>query len=125
MKEDTKRLVTGCAWSAVGGAVIWWIIGFSLFGWTLDSTAKQMAREAAATARTEARMPFCVERAKAPAEAKKLAEFKGMTSSYEQGDAVATAGWATFAGSSEADRNVATACAEELLKPAGKQAAGK
>jgi len=125
MKEGSKRLITGCVWSAIGGAVVAMILGFGWGGWVTGGTAKQMANDSASVARTAERTPRCVERAKAPAEVKKLAEFKGMTSSYEQGDAVATAGWATFAGSSEADRNVATACAAELLKPAGKQAAGK
>lgn len=113
------------AWGVVIGIVISMIVGFSWLGWTLGSTAKRMATEAADSARTEVWASFCVKAAQAPAESKKLADLKAITSSYERSDAVAAAGWATFDGSLEPNRNVAEACATALLKPAGKQALGK
>ena len=40
-------------WGAVIGAAIISVLGFSLFGWTLDSTAEKMAKERALTAVVE------------------------------------------------------------------------
>ena len=120
MKEGTKQLVRRCVGSAVCGAVIWWIIGFSLFGWTLDSTAKQMATERAEQAVTAALTPFCVQKATSPSETKKLAAVVAVESSWEQMEAFTKTGWATFPGGTEPNHEVAEACAALVLKTAAK-----
>ena len=69
---------------------------------------------------TAALVPVCLEKSKAdPAGPKKLVALKALTSSYDQRDAVLQGGWATF-GKAEANREVAEACASELLKVAAK-----
>src|SRR2546428_13820764 len=47
------------AWGAIVGAVGMMIIGFSWGGWTLDSTAKSMARDQANTAVGAVLTPLC------------------------------------------------------------------
>jgi hypothetical protein len=47
-------------WGAVIGATVISVLGFSLFGWTLDSIAEKMAKERALTAVVEVLAPICV-----------------------------------------------------------------
>ena len=46
-------------WGAVIAAAVISVLGFSLFGWTLDSTAEKMAKERALTAVVEVLAPIC------------------------------------------------------------------
>jgi hypothetical protein len=108
------------AWGVVIGAILTMIVGFSWGGWTTSGTANRVATERATTAVTAALVPFCLEKSKAdPAGTKKLAALKTLTSSYAQRDAVLEGGWATF-GATEANSDVAEACAAELLKVVAK-----
>jgi hypothetical protein len=68
-------------WGAVIGAAIVWVLGFSIFGWTLHDTAERVARERAQTAVVDALAPICVERFRQQPDAPtKLKEFaKAMT----------------------------------------------
>ena len=62
----------------------------------------------------------CLEKSKAdPASSKKLAELRALSSIWDQREAVIKDGWATV-GPSEANRDVAEACAAELVKVAAK-----
>lgn len=108
------------AWGLVVGSVVTMIVGFSWGGWTTGSGADRLATERSTTAVTAALVPVCLERSKAdPAGAKKLVALKALSSSYDQRDAVVQGGWATF-GASEANRDVAEACASALVKVAEK-----
>jgi hypothetical protein len=103
-------------WGAVIGAVLTMIVGFSWGGWTTSNSANQTAMTRADAAVTAALLPVCLAQQKIdPDRDKKLAELKSKAS-YEQADAVMKAGWATFPGKAEANRNVAEACAAALLK---------
>jgi hypothetical protein len=78
-----------------------------------------MSRAEAAV--TSTLVPFCVAQEKADAATgKKLGELRAITSSYEQTDFVMKAGWATFPGTTDPNRNVAEACASALLKTVAK-----
>ena len=71
-------------WGAVIGAAVISVLGFSLFGWTLDSTAEKMAKERALTAVVEVLAPICAERFQQQADAPaKLKEF-GKASAWER-----------------------------------------
>ena len=106
------------AWGLAIGSVLTMVVGFSWGGWTTSSTARRVADERSTTAVTAALVPVCVERSKAdPSRAKKLVALRALSSSYAQRDAVAEGGWATFGGS-QANTEVADACAVELLKVA-------
>ena len=101
-------------WGAVIGAAIVWVLGFSIFGWTLHDTAERMARERAQTAVVDALAPLCVERFRQQPDAPtKLKEFaKAMT--WDQRSIIEKGGWATMPGADAPNSAVATACAERL-----------
>jgi hypothetical protein len=104
-------------WGAVIGAAVISVLGFSLFGWTLDSTAEKMAKERALTAVVEVLAPICAERFQQQADAPaKLKEF-GKASAWERRSIIEKGGWATVPGTDTPNSAVATACAERLGRP--------
>jgi dienelactone hydrolase len=106
-------------WGVVIGSILTMIVGFSWGGWTTSSTANQLAMKQADAAVTAALVPICLAGEKSDvARAKKLGELTAITSSYEQTEFVMKAGWATFPGKAEPNRDVAEACASQLLKTA-------
>jgi hypothetical protein len=106
-------------WGAVIGSVLTMIVGFGWGGWVTGGTADQFARQQANAAVTSALTPFCLAKAKMdPASAKKLGELRTIEYSYGQQQFVLEAGWASMAGSDEPNRQVAEACASQLLKTA-------
>jgi hypothetical protein len=106
------------AWGFVIGSIITMIVGFSWGGWSTGGTADRVAMERSSAAVTAALVPVCIEKSKAdPARTKKLGALKELTSSYEQRDAVLKGGWASV-GETEGNREVAEACASQLLKVA-------
>ena len=103
-------------WGAILGAVAIMIIGFSWWGWTLGSTAEQMATERASAAVVSLFTPICVESfMKQPDAMAKLAEFQ-QTASWRQSEFVEKGGWATASGSTTPHSAVAKACADQLVK---------
>jgi hypothetical protein len=96
------------------GAVVISVLGFSLFGWTLDNTAERMAKERALTAVIEVLAPICAERFQQQADAAvKLKEFS-KASAWDRRSIIEKGGWATVPGSDTPNSAVATACAERL-----------
>jgi hypothetical protein len=101
-------------WVAVIGAAVISVLGFSLFGWTLDSTAEKMAKERALTAAVEVLAPICAEKFQQQADAPaKLKEF-GKASAWERRSIIEKGGWATVPGTDTPNSAAATACAERL-----------
>jgi hypothetical protein len=101
-------------WGAVIGAAVISVLGFSLFGWTLDSTAEKMAKERALTAVVDVLAPICVERFQQQTDAPaKLKEF-GKASAWDRRSIIEKGGWATVPGTDTPNPAVATACAERL-----------
>ena len=106
-------------WGVIIGSILTMIVGFNWGGWTTSSTANQMAMQRADTAVTAALIPVCLAQQKGDAtKGKKLGELRAITTSYEQTDFVMKSGWATFPGKTEANRDVAEACAAALVKAA-------
>jgi hypothetical protein len=104
-------------WGAVVGAVAMAIVGFSWLGWTLGSTAEQMANARAEAATMTALTPVCVARFNAQADAPtKLAELKKILTSWDQATFIEKGGWATTPGSDKPNSAVAGACAQILGK---------
>jgi hypothetical protein len=113
-------MVKPVAWGFVIGSIFTMIVGFNWGGWTTGSTTDRIATERSTAAVTAALVPVCLEKSKSdPAAVKKLVALKALTSSYDQRDAVVKDGWATI-GAGEANRDVAEACASQLLKVAEK-----
>jgi len=106
-------------WGAVIGCILTMIVGFSWGGWTTQSTANQDAIKRANAAVTATLVPICLAQQKVDAaKGTKLGELKDISSSYEQTEFVMKAGWATFPGKEEPNRDVAEACASDLVKAA-------
>ena len=106
-------------WGGVIGSILTMIVGFSWGGWTTSNTTNQLATSRADAAVTTALVPICLAREKSDAtNGKKLGELKAITTSYEQTDFVMKAGWATFPGKADPNRDVAEACASTLVNPA-------
>jgi hypothetical protein len=115
-----KSWIKPGAWGFVVGGIVTMIVGFSWGGWSTGSTSDRMAMDRSNAAVTAALVPVCLEKSKAdPARTKKLGELKALTSTYEQRDAVLKDGWATV-GESEGNRDVAEACAAQLVKVVAK-----
>jgi hypothetical protein len=115
-----KSWIKPGAWGVVVGAIATMIMGFSWGGWTTTGTADRVAMERSNTAVTAALVPVCLEKSKAdPAAGKKLGALKALPSSYEQRDAVLKDGWASV-GPGEGNRDVADACAAQLVSVAAK-----
>ena len=105
------------AWGAVIGAVAVTIVGFSTLGWTLGSSAERMAKAQAEAAVVDALTPVCVAQFEAQADAgAKLADFKKISTSWDQRSFIEKGGWATLPGSAAPNSDVARGCAERLAK---------
>jgi len=102
-------------WGALIGAAAITAVGFSSFGWTLGSTAEQMAADRAKAAVVDALSPICVAKFRQqPDAATKLAEFNKVNS-WDRGVLIEKGGWATTPGSDETTTlAVASACAGKL-----------
>lgn len=108
--ESLKRLLQG----AFIGFVATCVIGFNWGGWTLGSTAKQMAFNSATSAVVAVLAPMCVEKFQHANDANtKLVEFKGI-GSWQQANFVEKGGWAMTTGTRSTDTAVAEGCAQLL-----------
>jgi hypothetical protein len=116
-----ERLENAWAWTKarivvsiiIAGATMF--VGFRYGGWMTSGAAEEMANTRAEAAATAALVPFCLAQSKAdPKGVAKLAEFKAITSSYEQHEYLVKSGWATFPGNKDANSSVAAACADAL-----------
>jgi len=106
-------------WGAVIGSILTMVVGFNWGGWTTSSTANQVAIQRADAAVTTTLTPICLAQQKVDAtKGAKLGELRAMTTSYDQTDFVMKAGWATFPGKDDPNRDVAEACAAALVKAA-------
>jgi hypothetical protein len=77
-------------------------------------TANKMAEDQARAQVVAALVPICNDQSKQdPYAVETLAELMN-TTRYQRSDMLMEAGWATMPGSNDPDRNVATACMEEL-----------
>ena len=110
-----KPGVTG----AIVGAIATMIIGFSQGGWYSGGSAERLAQQRSDVAVIDALVPICVSQSKLdPDTAVKLGQLVAMKSSYEQRDFVIKTGWATMPAANEPNRDVASKCADVLVKPA-------
>jgi hypothetical protein len=108
--ESLTRLLQG----AVVGFVATVIIGFNWGGWTLESTARQMAEKSANTALVTALAPMCADKFQRAADASlNMVELKKVNS-WMQDSYIEKGGWASFPGMDSPERGVAQACANLL-----------
>lgn len=102
-------------YGAAAGAIALAVVGFTWGGWMTTRTADKMAAEHARTEVVAALVPICLEQVKQdPQSATTLAKLQQTNSSYERTNVLMKTGWATIPGSSDPNRNVASACMEKL-----------
>jgi hypothetical protein len=111
----TKPGITG----AIVGAIATMIVGFSQGGWYTTGSADRLAQQKAEVAVIDALLPVCVNQSKLdPQATAKLGQLSAMKTSYEQRDFVLSAGWATMPAADEPNRDLASKCADALVKAA-------
>ena len=112
MKWQTVKTVL---WSAVGGALVWWIVLSAGFGWRSAGSADLQAVERANTAVLDVLTPICVQRFNQDTESE--VKFKALqeTSSWNQADYVTKQGWAIMPENSISENRLAKACANQIL----------
>jgi hypothetical protein len=112
MKWQTMKTVL---WSAVGGALVWWIVLSAVFGWMTAGSAERQAEERANTAVLDVLAPICVERFNQDADREqKLAALK-KENSWQRDAFITKQGWATMSGEGKSGRRVAQECASRIL----------
>jgi hypothetical protein len=110
-EDSLKRIVLG----AVIGAAISTFAGFSGFGWTLDGTARELAKKSANEAVVGALAPICADNFQHAANAAQNKINLMKVAQAEQAVFIAKGGWATLPGSnSTVNPAVAEACAKML-----------
>jgi dienelactone hydrolase len=111
--KSPEWLKPGIYGACIGATAIA-IVGFSWGGWMTGGTAEKMASDQARLEVVAALVPICVEQSNQdPQVVETLAELKG-ASSYQRNNMLMEAGWATMPGSTDPNRQVATACMAAL-----------
>jgi len=109
--DSPKRLFQGLAVGVIGTL----IIGFGWGGWNLGGTVDQKVETASRTSMVAALAPICADKFERAAKADNDLVVKlNAVDSWMRDDHLMKAGWATFPGRAEPDRDVASACAELL-----------
>ena len=110
-EDSLKRILLG----AIIGAAVITLAGFSSLGWTLDSSAREIAKKSANDAVIAALAPICVDNFQHAANATQNKVDLMKVSSTMQGAFIEKGGWATLPGSnSGTNPAVAEACAKML-----------
>jgi hypothetical protein len=103
-------------WIAVGAVLLTLFLGFTRGGWTTGASARNMAETSAKGAVVERLTPICVAQFNADAQSVvRLQELKAISSSRNRTAYVTEQGWATMPGEKAPDKQVATACTEQLM----------
>ena len=112
---DDKSLLRILAGAVIGG-VVTGFVGFSGFGWTFESKAKDMAKASANAAVIEALAPICADNFQHAADATKNKVALMKASPTEQVTFIVQGGWAKFPGSNSSNNPaVAEACAKIVV----------
>ncbi len=105
-------------WSAIGGAIVFTVIGFKWGGWVTGGTAEIMAGEAV----VERLALICVAQFNQDSQKdQKLKKLKEV-GSWERDRYVEKQGWATMLGEKEPKSEVADECAKRLMEIVSKGA---
>ena len=109
------QMIKTALWSALGGALAWWIVLSVALGWMSAGSAEKQAEEQVQVAVLDLLTPICVETFRRDTESE--AKFKALqeTSPWNQADYVVKQGWATMPGNNTPENRIAKACANEIL----------
>jgi hypothetical protein len=93
------------------------VIGFSQGGWYTGKSAERLADQRSSVAVVDALVPICVAQSKLdPESGAKITKMTSMVTGYERRDYVMKIGWATSSQADGPNGDVASACADALLK---------
>jgi hypothetical protein len=109
--EAIKSKIKDGFWWLVGGAAISMIIGFTWGGWATAGTIQKMKNEAVLTSRVEICVAQFMNAPNGEVALKELEKVEG----YNRSGLIEKGGWDKMPGQKEADRSVASACAEGLM----------
>ena len=109
------RAIKTVFWSAISGALVWWIVLSAGFGWMPAGSAEKKAGEQAEAAVLDVLTPICVETFRQDTEREQKFEGLKKASSWNQGDYVVKQGWATMPGNATPENRIAKACAKQIL----------
>ncbi len=102
-------------WSAIGGALVWWIVLSAGFGWMTTGSAEKKAEEQVQATVLELLTPICVAMFHQDSESEaKLKDLKE-ESPWNQADYVVKQGWATMPGHESPEKRIAKTCADQIL----------
>lgn len=101
-------------YGAVGGAIALAVVGFSWGGWVTGGKAAEMAASQSQKDVVVALSSICVDQSKRDPQLAERVVLLKATASYNRGDLVMKNGWATMPGATEANRQVAVACADKV-----------
>ena len=112
MKWQTIKAVL---FSAIGGALVWWVILAAALGWMSPGTADMQASTRARNAVVDVLTPICVARFEHDTDHDaKLAALK-QKSSWSRSDFVMEQGWATMPGSEKPEPSIAQKCVDRIM----------
>ncbi len=112
MKWQTFRTVL---LSAIGGAIVWWIVLGAVFGWMPPGSAERKADERAEAAILDVLTPICVARFNEDTEGGTKLEVLKKSNSWNQEAFVVEQGWTTMPGSEKPETRVVKECASQIL----------
>ena len=101
--------------SAIGGAMVWWIVLGAVFGWMPPGSAEKKSQARAEAALLDALTPICVAMFHADADKETKRKALETTSAYRRGSYIVEQGWATLSGSAEPETRIAGECASRIL----------
>jgi hypothetical protein len=102
-------------WSAIGGALVWWIVLSAVFGWMPAGSAEQQAVKRANSAVFDVLTPICVARFQQDSESQAKRKALQEEPSWRQADYVVKQGWATMPANAHSENQIAKACANQIL----------
>lgn len=109
------KIATTVILSAVGGALVWWIVLSSGFGWMAAGSAEKKAGEQVRAAVLSLLTPICVEQFHQDSESEAKLKALKEESDWNRAAYVVKQGWATMPGNDIAENRIAKACADQIL----------
>ncbi len=109
------KTVKTVLWSAICGALAWWIVLSAVFGWMTAGSAEKKAGEQVQAAVLALLTPICVEMFHQDSESEAKLKALKEESTWNQANYVVKQGWATMPGSDTPENRIAQACADQIL----------
>ena len=111
MAPETSVKVKFLALGIVIGIIVWWILGFTVFGWVTGGTAQERIDKAVLPLAAE----ICVKNFKTDPDFVKHSAALKKEDSWQRANYIAEKGkWAVMAGDDASKYGVADACVEKL-----------